>query len=350
MGDRRQRVLRVGVRSPLDAHVEPGGRDLGVASHLRPGGIACQWLPIYELTPKDVKTVLRTFGESFSHVMIWLTHYDAEIVGSNAPIVLDEDALARRIAFPAIASDLEAVDMATAEDFLSYFVAATGGSREFAAGGGVNTDDNLTLEFSAAESIGVAHVMGDNVPALAGVRESILDVLTPAPAGAARTEQVARWQRNDDAARLYDQAHALFLWGESGGAAFRRSREGLLASFPRYAPFRFLEREYQAGVAETPRRIAYADFAVSTSRRGGEVQRADGLVVVGREEVHGAGQLQGQRLHLVYCHRRRVFRGPLYGWRTHHRRCRYCHGTGQCHRRCHTFTDITQSVHRSPFC
>lgn len=235
-----------------------------LASHLRPGGVACQWLPIYELTPKDVKTVLRTFGESFSHVMIWLTYYDAEIVGSNAPIVLDEDALARRIAVPAIANDLEVVDMGTAEDFLSYFVAATRGSRAFAAGGVVNTDDNLALEFSAAESIGVAGLMGDNVQALAAVRENVLDVLTPAPEGPQRTEQVERWQENEEAARLYDQAHALFLWGETGGDAFVRVRARLLAGFPRYAPFRFLEREYQSGLAEAPRRIAYADFPVRT--------------------------------------------------------------------------------------
>jgi len=250
-----------------------------VASHLRPGGIACQWLPIYELTPKDVKTVLRTFGESFPYEMIWLTHSDAEIVGSQAPIVLDEDALARRIAMPAIANDLEVVDMGSAEDFLSYFVAATAGSRAFAAGGVVNTDDNLSLEFSAAESIGVTRVMGDNARALAEVRENILDVLTPEPSGPKRTDQLERWQKNEEAARLYDQAHALFLWGEAGGDAFSRVRSKLLTAFPRYAPFRFLEREYQAGLAETPRRIAYADFPVRTASGGHRVLQVSAVAM-----------------------------------------------------------------------
>jgi spermidine synthase len=242
-----------------------------VAAHLRPGGIACQWLPIYELTPKDLAMVVRTFGESFPYTMIWLTHYDAEIVGSNAPIVLDEDALARRMRVPAIAADLEAVDMGTPEDFLSYFLAATPGARAFAAGGGVNTDDNLALEFSAPRSMGVASVMGDNAQALAAVRDSVLSVLSPAHAGAARGAQVARWTRNDQAARLYDPAHALFLWGESDGVPFGRFREQLLGSFPTYAPFRFLEEEYQAKLAAAPRGIDSADFKVRMASGGERV-------------------------------------------------------------------------------
>jgi len=92
----------------------------------------------------------------------------------------------------------------------------------------------------------------------------LIDVLTPAADGPDRTAQLERWTRNDEAARLYDRAHALFLWGEAGAEPFLRARAKLLESFPRYAPFRFLEREYQAGLAETPRPIAYADFPVLT--------------------------------------------------------------------------------------
>ncbi len=277
-----------------------------VAGHLRPGGIACQWLPIYELTPRDVKTVVRTFGESFRYVAIWLTHYDAEIVGSNAPIVLDEGALARRMAVPAIAKDLESVEMGSAEDFLSYFVAATSGSRRFAEGGAVNTDDNLVLEFSAPESMGVASVMGDNVRALASVRENLLDVLTPASEGAPRAAQVERWKRSMEAARLYDQAHALFLWGEAAGAPFEAVREDLLRTSPGYAPFRFLEREYRTQLAETPRQIAYADFPVSAASGGDRVLQISAVTMsIGarravvlfvdndRREIYGQRYLDG---------------------------------------------------------
>ena len=236
-----------------------------VARHLNPGGIACQWLPIYELTPSDLAMVVRTFAESFPHTMIWLTHYDAEIVGSNAPIVIDEETLARRLANPAVAADLAVVEMGTADDLLSYFLAGDRGARAFAAGGGINTDDNLALEFSAPRSMGVAGVMGDNVRALAAIRESVLTALQPARDAAAREAQVARARRIDDAAKLYDAAHALFLWGESAGAPFQELRAKLAASYPGYAPFRFLENEERARIAAVPRALDTAAFRVRSA-------------------------------------------------------------------------------------
>ena len=60
------------------------------SEHLLPGGVICQWLPIYEMTSEDLKSVVRTFREHFRYTMLWLTHYDAELVGSNSPIIIDE--------------------------------------------------------------------------------------------------------------------------------------------------------------------------------------------------------------------------------------------------------------------
>ena len=148
------------------------------SEHLRPGGMVCQWLPLYELTPENVRSVVRTFQEHFPYTMLWLTHNDAELVGSNAPIVIDETDLARRIAEPAIAEDLNRVMMGSATDFLSYFVMGTQGMKKFGQGAVINTDDNLYLEFSAPYSIGKFTVMGENVAAILQYRESILPYLT----------------------------------------------------------------------------------------------------------------------------------------------------------------------------
>ena len=183
------------------------------SEHLRPGGIVCQWLPLYELTPENVKSVVKTFQEHFPYTMLWLTHDDAEIVGSNAPIVIDEADLARRIAEPAIAGDLHRVMMGSATDFLSYFVMGTEGMKEFGQGAIVNTDDNLYLEFSAPYSIGNFAVMGENITAILQNRESILPYLVPARGEAARAEQVKKWTANTAAAETVGPAHALFLAG-----------------------------------------------------------------------------------------------------------------------------------------
>jgi spermidine synthase len=239
------------------------------ADRLNPGGIMCQWLPIYELTARDLASVVRTFGESFEHMMLWLTHYDAELIGSNSPIVIDTDQLARRLAHPAVSRDLASVEMGSVPDFLSYFVMGTAGLRAFGRNGVVNTDDNLYLEFSAPRSVGMARVMGDNVEALGAHRESIAPYLRAhaAPDDGAAGDRV--WELQREAGELYDRAHALFLWGRHDSREFADLLARLEREFPGYAPAEFLGGEYRARVAQTPtlyRHVAF-DFAADDGAR-----------------------------------------------------------------------------------
>jgi spermidine synthase len=269
-----------------------------VAARLEPGGVATQWLPIYELTVRDVKTVVRTFAQSFRHVLVWLTYYDAELVGSNEPIVVDEAALARRMADPRIAGDLAVVFMDGSERFLSHFVMGTRAARAYGAEGVVNTDDNLFLEFSAPESMGLGHLMGENVVALSRARESPLPYLVPAATDEGRAEQRARWERNREAARLHDRAHALHLWGRDD-AEFRSLLAALRERFPGYGPYLFLRRQVEIAEAAMPRLADQASFPVASgggrrdlrlsavSMRIGEARAVVMFVDNERREIYG---------------------------------------------------------------
>jgi spermidine synthase len=221
-----------------------------------------QWLPIYELTPEDVATVVRTFQQAFAYSVLWLTQYDAELVGSNVPIQIDENRLARRMALPAVASDLAMVEMGSVDDFLSYFVAGTRGLREFASIGAVNTDDNLLLEFSAPRSVGIQRVMGDNVLALTRHREKVEDYMTPLDDPERLAAQRARGERFLRAARTYDKAHAQFLWGQIFSREFLSALGTLEANFADYAPGRFLKGEYLDVKRREPRLVASEAFAL----------------------------------------------------------------------------------------
>jgi spermidine synthase len=232
------------------------------ADRLTPGGVMCQWLPIYELTPEDIATVVRTFQQAFAHSVLWLTQYDAELVGSNAPIAIDEERLAQRLQVPAVAADLAMVEMGSVDDFLSYFVAGTKGLRDFANIGVVNTDDNLRLEFSAPRSVAVGSLMGKNVLALTRHRENIADYLTLLPDTEQEASRRARWNRYAQAARIYDKAHAQFLSGRSASDDFRTALGTLTASFPEYAPVRFLKGEHRALESGEPRLLASEVFAL----------------------------------------------------------------------------------------
>ena len=184
------------------------------SEHLLPGGVICQWLPIYEMTSEDLKSVVKTFREHFRYTMLWLTHYDAELVGSNSPIIIDEAELEKRIAEPAIYSDLSRVMMGSATDFLSYFVMGTEGMKKFSHGGIINTDDNLYLEFSAPFSIATPSVMEANVHAIVRHRESILPYLAAPQGIAAQAEQKKRWAKHEEAVEMVGRALALFLGGQ----------------------------------------------------------------------------------------------------------------------------------------
>jgi spermidine synthase len=233
------------------------------ARHLNPGGVIAQWLPIYELTPEDLRSIVRTFREHFPHTLLWLTHYDAELVGSNAPFRIDEAEVARRMAAPAVADDLKRVMMGSVTDLLSYFVMGTEGMVRFSRDGVLNTDDRLYLEFSAPFSIATPAVMEANVRALADHRESILAYLAPAPDSGAREEQRRRWDLQREAGRVADPALALFLGGKMEDPRFTRALVELDERFPSYAPGRFLRSEAEAALAMTPQPLETAAFAMA---------------------------------------------------------------------------------------
>jgi spermidine synthase len=249
------------------------------SDHLLPGGVICQWLPIYEMTPEDLKSVVRTFCEHFRHTMLWLTHYDAELVGSNTPIIIDEGELDRRIKEPEIFSDLSRVMMGSATDLLSYFVAGTDGMKKFGEGGVLNTDNNLYLEFSAPFSIATSSVMEANVHAIIKERESILPYLVPPKGKVAQQEQQKRWANHQDAVEMTGRALALFFGGRFNTVEFKQSIEELDKRFPGYAPARFLKNEYQTALSMNPMLLQRTAF-VLVNEGGAKIVREISAVLV----------------------------------------------------------------------
>jgi spermidine synthase len=223
------------------------------AERLNPGGIICQWLPIYEMTGENLKSVVRTLGANFKYVMVWLTHYDAELIGSNSPIIINEEEMDRRIAEPDILRDLEQVTMGSAKDFLSYFVMGTEGVRTYSRGGTLNTDNNLYLEFSAPESMGDGTLMAKNAFEISRYRESIIPYLYAPRNEVARKKQLKVWEEFEKASAVYDRVHAMYLSNEFRMPGFKSLMADLDSLSPQYAPWKFLKNEYQEAIARDPR-------------------------------------------------------------------------------------------------
>jgi len=268
------------------------------AKHLLPGGIMCQWLPIYELSVADLKSVTRTFSQSFRYTMAWMTQYDAELVGSNQPIIIDAAELERRIGRPSIAADLEPVMMGTATDFLSYFIMGSKGVTEFSSGGVINTDDNLYLEFSTPVSVG-KDVMQTNVNAFAEYREDIFPYLLPAGNDAAREQKREKWRDAYEAAVIADRARALFLGGHYDSLEFRQALAALNNKYPWFAPGRFLNQEYEAELAKVPRLLENMSF-ILLNENGAPIRLVISAVIAHVSSVRAAAIFVDNAARVIY--------------------------------------------------
>jgi spermidine synthase len=207
------------------------------SEHLSPGGVMCQWLPLYRLSTENVISIIKTFSQNFKYTMIWQTAYDVELIGSNSPIILDEQELERRIADPAISFDLQSVMMSSADDFLSYFFMGTKGVEALTEGGIINTDQNLYLEFSSPYYFHTSYLEGKNIDMLLGGRESIMPYLAVPGDPASQNRQKKKWSEHERLFPLVDEVHTMMLMGNISSPEFRNLIKELDRKAPTFAPW-----------------------------------------------------------------------------------------------------------------
>ncbi len=117
-----------------------------MARHLAPGGIASQWIGLYELSLLDVQTVVATWCAAFPHARAYLTAYDFALVGSNDPLPenLHQVELPERVR-----AALAPVGIHSASEIAALLVGESADLREFSAGVPPMRDERPILEFRA---------------------------------------------------------------------------------------------------------------------------------------------------------------------------------------------------------
>ncbi|HEV7672711.1 MAG TPA: fused MFS/spermidine synthase [Thermoanaerobaculia bacterium] len=125
-------------------------------AHLNPGGVLCQWMPLYEMQKPDFQITLRTIRSVFPNLMFWAVGADIALVASDQPLVADETKARARLAYPGVLADLREIEMPPDElltklshpdiplDQLARFI----GQAE-----SENTDDLPVLEFNTARNL-----------------------------------------------------------------------------------------------------------------------------------------------------------------------------------------------------
>ncbi len=119
-----------------------------IAAHLAPGGVASQWLPVYELSSADLETVAATWCAAFEHTSAWLSAYDLILVGAQSPPrggehLVDVELSGR------LRESLARVAIHSGVDLQALQVAGDAELRAFASGQQPMRDDDPVLEFRA---------------------------------------------------------------------------------------------------------------------------------------------------------------------------------------------------------
>jgi len=128
-----------------------------VKSHLNPGGVVTQWVPLYESDPETVKSELATFFDVFPNGTIWANEldrggYDVFLLGQNEPMRIDLDKLEDRLAAPAqarVLQSLREVGFRNGTDLFSVYAGQAQDLHPWLTGAEINEDGNLRLQYLA---------------------------------------------------------------------------------------------------------------------------------------------------------------------------------------------------------
>jgi spermidine synthase len=121
-----------------------------IRSHLREGGVVCQWMPLYQISPTRLRSAIKTFASVFPNATLWHVKKHALFVAKKGAVSIDYALLQRKFAQPALREDLASIGIDGPEALLSLLLMGPAEIRDFVnQGAGVpeNTDDHPYLEY-----------------------------------------------------------------------------------------------------------------------------------------------------------------------------------------------------------
>jgi spermidine synthase len=121
---------------------------------LAPGGIMAQWYQTYGMSEEDLRSVLRSFADSFPHVTVWSPQLgDLLFLGSLQPQRLSLPRFNRLLDEPRGAAQLSSIDLVDPAALARLFLLDDAGVRSFVRGTPANTDNRPRVEFNAPRSL-----------------------------------------------------------------------------------------------------------------------------------------------------------------------------------------------------
>ena len=238
---------------------------------LAPRGRFVQWLPLHELSPEALASVVATFLDVFPDAEAFFAYFNARIpalglVGAagadattDAPLVIDGDAFERRLASTPARASLADTLLNQPEELFGGFAADRAALMRLAAGGVVATDDHPLVEHLAALDTGppfasLERVLNEGEPAALPVRMN----------GADGTARIAALGRYRSAVFANLRGQIMQLRGDLARA--RQFYEAGLAADERLTLNRFLLDRLPSTIRTGTARAPASDGADRTAR------------------------------------------------------------------------------------
>jgi spermidine synthase len=139
---------------------------------LAPGGILCQWAHTYDISTRDLQSIVATFVSVFPDGTLWLVgDGDVLLIGSTDPLEPRLAEVPNTWKRPGVAESLASVDAREPNHIVSLFVAQGRQLADWSAGAPVQSDNRATLEFSGPQSI-FGQTRSDNATLLRRLAET----------------------------------------------------------------------------------------------------------------------------------------------------------------------------------
>ena len=124
---------------------------------MNPGGVAAQWLPIYESDEDTVKTELATFFSVFPSATVWSNYidgdgYDLVLLGSADPVAISVDKVQRRLdqlSYAQVVASLGEIRFHSAVELLATYAGRAQDLAPMLADTQINDDLNMRLQYMA---------------------------------------------------------------------------------------------------------------------------------------------------------------------------------------------------------
>ena len=122
-----------------------------IRRRLKPGGVVCQWMPMYNISRESFDSAFRTFAHVFENATFWYVRGHGLFVATVEPVAIDYGRLKERAAAAPVAKDLASIEIQGSAQFLSHLLMGPAQIRNYLASSKsptLNTDDNAHLEYA----------------------------------------------------------------------------------------------------------------------------------------------------------------------------------------------------------